>query len=104
MPKLLLISLIILLQITYIMSVSKMDLILSEKTLKTPAVSAALAPGIAPAGMVHIRVVTTHSGGDAAAAGGDVILGGFAVALVAAVVCYIRATRKTVIHQSVLDH
>ncbi|KAK9681659.1 hypothetical protein RND81_10G018500 [Saponaria officinalis] len=92
MPKLVLIYLIILLQIQTIMSVSKMDLI---KIAPVSAAASTAPAAAAPAGMVHIRVVSRHSGD----AGGDVILGGFAVAVVAAVVCYIRATRKTTIHQ-----
>ncbi|KAH7858239.1 hypothetical protein Vadar_021630 [Vaccinium darrowii] len=40
------------------------------------------------------RRVTRHHSSDKSAAGGDVILGGFATALIAAIFCYIRVTRR----------
>ncbi|KAF7150224.1 hypothetical protein RHSIM_Rhsim02G0116500 [Rhododendron simsii] len=47
--------------------------------------------GGAPAGN---RLLTRRHSSDKSAAGGDVILGGFATALVAAIFCYIRVTRR----------
>ncbi|EOY28514.1 Basic helix-loop-helix DNA-binding superfamily protein, putative [Theobroma cacao] len=42
-----------------------------------------------------IRAIGKHSSLDKSAAGGDVILGGFVMAVVVAVVCYLRITRKS---------
>ncbi|KAI8567485.1 hypothetical protein RHMOL_Rhmol02G0125800 [Rhododendron molle] len=47
--------------------------------------------GGAPAGT---RLLTRLHPSDKSAAGGDVILGGFATALVAAIFCYICVTRR----------
>ncbi|KAL6992690.1 hypothetical protein U1Q18_010803 [Sarracenia purpurea var. burkii] len=44
------------------------------------------------------RRVTRHHISDKSRAGGEVILGGFASALFAAVFCYIRVTRKSKLH------
>ncbi|KAL2253258.1 UNVERIFIED_CONTAM: hypothetical protein Sindi_0120500 [Sesamum indicum] len=45
-----------------------------------------------PAGLMHIW---SHHSTDKSVAGGDVILGRFATALVAAIVCYIRITSSS---------
>ncbi|CAK9135461.1 unnamed protein product [Ilex paraguariensis] len=42
----------------------------------------------------YTRLVTRHHSSDKSMAGGDVILGGFATAVVASIVCYIRVTRR----------
>ncbi|KAA8515438.1 hypothetical protein F0562_018951 [Nyssa sinensis] len=49
--------------------------------------------GLNPETPVGRRIAKHHSS-DNSAAGGDVILGGFATALVAVIYCYIRVTRK----------
>ncbi|OIT33500.1 hypothetical protein A4A49_62014, partial [Nicotiana attenuata] len=41
--------------------------------------------------IIHIR---THHSFDKSMAGGDLILGGFAIALIASIFCYIRVTRR----------
>ncbi|XVE87876.1 hypothetical protein DITRI_Ditri19aG0023700 [Diplodiscus trichospermus] len=41
-----------------------------------------------------IRAIGKHYSTEKAAAGGDVILGGFLMVLVVAVVCYLRVTRR----------
>ena len=45
-----------------------------------------------------IRVIGKHYSSDRSAAGGDVILGGFVMAVVVAVVCYLRVTRSHEAH------
>ena len=40
------------------------------------------------------RVMRHHHSSDKSVAGGDVILGGFATVLVAAIFCYLRVTRR----------
>ncbi|KAK4421302.1 hypothetical protein Salat_2080700 [Sesamum alatum] len=42
-----------------------------------------------------MRIWSHHHSADKSVAGGDVILGGFATALVAAIVCYIRITMRS---------
>ncbi|XVF27771.1 hypothetical protein REPUB_Repub14bG0137500 [Reevesia pubescens] len=41
-----------------------------------------------------IRAIGKHYSSDKSAAGGDVILGGFLMAMVVAVACYLRVTRR----------
>lgn len=54
-----------------------------------------LVPSPAPSsGGTGNRFVIRHHSSDKSAAGGDVILGGFATALIAAILCYIRVTRR----------
>ena len=45
-----------------------------------------------------IRAIGKHYSSDKSAAGGDVILGGFVMALAVAVVCYLRVTRSHEAH------
>ena len=45
-----------------------------------------------------IRAIGKHYSSDKSAAGGDVILGGFVMALAVAVVCYLRVTRSQEAH------
>ncbi|XAR66347.1 hypothetical protein NMG60_11012540 [Bertholletia excelsa] len=54
-------------------------------------------PAPAPSVLANRRVMRWHQHhrSEKSAAGGDVILGGFALALVAAIFCYIRITRRT---------
>ncbi|KNA20299.1 hypothetical protein SOVF_053740 [Spinacia oleracea] len=81
----------ILLQMSSIVAVSKMQLLQRiSKTEPDPA-SPAPAPSVPTIGDLHIRLVSRHRD---MATGGDVILGGFAFAFVAAIVCYIRVTRR----------
>lgn len=83
------------------MAVSKMQFL--QRVSKPEAASIALAPVPVPVPVPgvttvddqrqqqHIRLVSRHS---AMPTGGDVILGGFAFAFVATIVCYIRVTRR----------
>ncbi|PIN22185.1 hypothetical protein CDL12_05105 [Handroanthus impetiginosus] len=64
--------------------------------------SFSLVSGLAPSsggsdrnGTLGLDDIWKHHGDDKSAAGGDVIVGGFAAALVAAIVCYIRITRRS---------
>ena len=79
---------IILLQISSIMAISKVEFI--QKVSKSPAE----APGISgdERQHQHIRLVSRHTSN--IPTGGNVILGGFAFALIAAIICYIRVTRR----------
>ncbi|KAA8519935.1 hypothetical protein F0562_014155 [Nyssa sinensis] len=47
-----------------------------------------------PEGMPEVRRIARHHSSDKSVAGGDVILGGFATAVVASIYCYIRITRR----------
>ncbi|KAI3456380.1 hypothetical protein Pfo_013043 [Paulownia fortunei] len=60
-------------------------------SISSPAPSGRVITNGAP-GITHIW---KHHSADNSVAGGDVILGGFATALVAAIVCYIRITRRS---------
>ncbi|KAH7836385.1 hypothetical protein Vadar_000614 [Vaccinium darrowii] len=62
-----------------------------------PAPSPAPSSGVNNSGIRNVegnRRVTKHHSLDSSAAGGDVILGGFATALIGAIVSYIRITRR----------
>uniref|UniRef100_A0A803LKZ4 Transmembrane protein n=1 Tax=Chenopodium quinoa TaxID=63459 RepID=A0A803LKZ4_CHEQI len=89
-----LISFMILVQMSSSMAVSRMQLLQRIPNPK-PAFHVqvpASAPAVSSIGDVqHIRLVSRHHD---IPMGGDVILGGFAFAFVAAIVCYIRVTRK----------
>ncbi|KAI6703933.1 hypothetical protein NL676_013069 [Syzygium grande] len=72
----------------------------TERSLRTPALSPAPFEGgiglsvmaEAPVMRATRRVQRHHPSGET---GGDVILGGFVMALVVVVLCYIRVTRKS---------
>ena len=95
--------LLLLIQISSIAALSRMDFFTERKISNPPLLTSAKAPAPAPAAgwssslgdggtTTHISRVSRHRPN---MAGGDVILGGFAFALVTAIVCYIRVTRRT---------
>ncbi|KMT04033.1 hypothetical protein BVRB_8g186340 [Beta vulgaris subsp. vulgaris] len=99
------VSFLILLQISSIMAMSKMHFIQRISNLDAPTVALVQAPSQAPGSSSigdeqeqHIRLVSRHRSD--IPAGGDVILGGFALAFVAAIICYIRATKRNQIESS----
>ncbi|KAI3466606.1 hypothetical protein Pfo_023269 [Paulownia fortunei] len=64
----------------------------AESSISSPAPSLG---GVGTYGTPGLTHIWNHHSADKSVAGGDVILGGFATALVAAIVCYIRITRRS---------
>ncbi|KAG5246834.1 transcription factor DYSFUNCTIONAL TAPETUM [Salix suchowensis] len=65
-------------------------LVLSQPPAPSPAPSEG---GVVIPASPGIRRIARHRSDKSEAAGGDVILGGFLVAIIAVVLCYIRVTR-----------
>ncbi|KAJ6738025.1 hypothetical protein OIU74_003062 [Salix koriyanagi] len=65
-------------------------LVLSQPPAPSPAPSEG---GVVIPASPGIRRIARHHSDKSEAAGGDVILGGFLVAIIAVVLCYIRVTR-----------
>ncbi|KAJ6364062.1 hypothetical protein OIU76_029073 [Salix suchowensis] len=80
-------------------------IILTAKNKSKAALPPAPSPAPSEGGVVipaspGIRRIARHHSDKSEAAGGDVILGGFLVAIIAVVLCYIRVTRPKQTHDA----